>query len=79
MRRVGWFIDQKHKQQGRVISVRIANKEVTLMQRWAKSLCWILLKRETFPTKCLMNRKGDVGIFLSLHTLTLRKAPFWKG
>ena len=32
LRTAGRFIDQRHKRQGRVISISIANKEFTLMQ-----------------------------------------------
>ena len=74
----GWFIDQTHKGEGKIISVRIASKELSLMQMWVKSTHWLLLKRKTVPIKCLINRKGDIGIFLSLHAPTLRKAPSWK-
>ena len=31
------FINQRHKGQGRIISIRIGNKKVTLMQMWVKS------------------------------------------
>ena len=43
----GRFIDQRHKGQGSIISIKIANKKDTLMQMWVKSSHWLLLKRET--------------------------------
>ena len=71
--------DQRHEGQGRIISNRIANKEVALMQMWVKSTHWLLLTREIILAKHLINRKGNIGIFWSLHVYALRKAPSRKG
>ena len=65
--------------QERIISITNANKAVALMQMGVKSTHWLLLKRETIPIKHLINRKGDIGIFWSLHVYALRKVLFWKG
>ena len=79
LRMAGWFIDQRHKEQEKIISITVANKKVVLMQMWAESTHWLLLKQETIPTKHLINRKGDIGIFLSLQAYVVRKVPSWKG
>ena len=62
-----WFIDQRSKGQEWIISITIANKEVALMQMWVKSTHWLLLKSQKIPTKHLINRKGDIGIFWFQH------------
>ena len=64
--KAGRFTDQRRKGQETIISITIANKQVTLMQMWVKFTHWLLLKRETIPTKPLRNRKGDIGILLFL-------------
>ena len=75
----GRFIEQKHKEQERIISITIANKEVDLIQMWVKSIHWQLLKRETIPSEYLINRKRDIDIFWSLHAYAVEKAQPWKG
>ena len=72
----GRFINQKHKGQEKIISITIANKEVALMQMWVKSIHWLLLKRETIPTKHLIDRKGVNGIFCPyIILLSERQCP----
>ena len=59
----GRIIDQTRKGQRRSISIRIANKEFFSIQMWIKSTHWLFLKRDRIPTKHLINRKRDIGIF----------------
>ena len=73
LRMAGWFIDQRRKGKERIISITTANKEVALMQMWVKSTHWLLLKRETIPTKPLINRKGDTGTFCSQKASVLKR------
>ena len=79
LRTAGRFIDQRHKGKERIISITIATRKVILMQIRVESIHWLLLKRDTIPTKHLINGKGDIGIFLSLHAYVVRNAPSWKG
>ena len=75
----GRSIDQTHKGQERIVSITVANKKAVLMKMWIESIHWLLLKWEKIPTKRLINRKGDIGIFWSLHAYALRKAASWTG
>ena len=77
LRTAGRFIDQRRKEQGRIVLIRIANKVVTLMQILVKSTHWLLLKKETIPTKGLINRNEDTDIFFCnyMHLLSERHCP----
>ena len=78
LKMAGRFIDQKYKEQGMIISIRISYKEVTLMEVWVKYTHWLLLKRETIPTKQLIKRKKFIGIFLTLHASNSQKGAVLK-
>ena len=62
-----------------LFQLQLVIKKVVLMQMWVESTHWLLLKRDTIPTKHLINRKGDIGIFLSLYAYVVRKTTSWKG
>ena len=78
LRMAGWFINQKQKGQKKLISIRVAKKEVTLIQMWVKSAHWLFLKRETISIKDLINRKGDNGIFFVLICIYSQKGAILK-